>query len=85
MTNEQEFTSYEQVEAYVDSLKFDQKPRASTAEAGRAELGGQLEQVCKYYKIVKPVLQLVLALPLIPEKVKKPIREFMAILDTLCP
>lgn len=78
MAQDLELTTYEQVEKYVDELDALQPVGAS------GDLVVGMEQLCKYYKIVKPILNLVLNLPLIPEKFKKHIRTFMSILDTFC-
>lgn len=79
MTQNDEFKTYAEVEAYVDSLN------ANLPEGAEADLSGGIEQVCKYYKIVRPILNFFLDLPLIPEKIKKPISTFMGILDNFCP
>ena len=44
-----------------------------------------LPNVCAAYKVVKPILTLVAALPIIPQKWKDAIKAFMGILDALCP
>lgn len=75
----QEFTTFEEVEQYVDEHYPEQN--VMNAKGG----GGGMEQVWKYYNIVKPILRLVLNIPLIPEKIKKPIRDFMDVLDGLNP
>lgn len=79
MAHNGELTTFEEVEAYVDKLN------AQQPEGAQEDLTVGIEKVCKYYKIVKPILNVVMSLPLIPEKIKKPIKDFMAILDTFCP
>ena len=85
MANGHAITTYEQAEAYADKLNAESQKKALGGAEAQADLAGSLQQICKYYKLVEPVLSLVVAFPLIPEKIKKPIREFMAIMKTLCP
>jgi hypothetical protein len=79
MNQNEDFKTFEEVEAYVDQLNA----TLSKSKAFDEALG--VEQVCKYYKIIRPILKAVLLLPLIPEKIKVPIRLFMDLMDKLCP
>lgn len=42
-------------------------------------------QVCAAYKIIKPILQLLLNVPFIPQTWKNAIRTFMQVLNVFCP
>jgi hypothetical protein len=79
--------TYEQIEAHVISANLEQfeKPQATGTEGAQADLAGQLQKVCGIYKVVRPILKAVLAIPLIPEVIKKPIRTFVTVMDSICP
>lgn len=79
MAQDEELKTFSEVEAYVDRLN------EATPRAVEADLSGGIEQICKYYKLIKPILNVILNLPLIPDKIKKPIKTFMSILDNFCP
>ena len=41
-------------------------------------------RICAAYAVVKPILQLVVSLPFVPQKWKAAITLFMQVLDSLC-
>jgi hypothetical protein len=55
------------------------------AKGGAASAALSTSQVCAAYQVVKPILQLVANLPIIPKKWKDAIKAFMGVLDMLCP
>jgi hypothetical protein len=79
--------TYEQIEAHVKGLDLAQfeKPQVRGMGDAQADLAGQLQQVCKIYKGVRPILQAILAIPLIPDVIKRPLRTFISVMDTICP
>lgn len=56
---------------------------ASFDNKGAAEdITSQLKQICNIYKVIKPVLNVILGLPFIPGK--DVIKKFTSILDSIC-
>ena len=44
-----------------------------------------IPNVCGAYKVIRPILLLLLGTPFIPQKWKDAIKVFMGVLDALCP
>lgn len=55
-----------------------------TAASAAANPAAAIPNVCGAYQVVKPILQLVANLPLIPKKWKDAIKAFMSVLDSIC-
>lgn len=78
--------TFEQIEAHVKKADLSQYEAAGAKGAGGAQPHAmQLQQICGIYKIVRPILQAILVIPLIPESLKKPIRTFISVMNTICP
>lgn len=79
--------TYEQIAAHVKELDLAEfeKPQAAGMGDAQADLAGKLQQVCKIYKGIRPIIQAILDFPLIPNAIKKPLRTFMNVMDTICP
>ena len=78
--------TYEELEKHLE--KFDLaafQPGGSKHPGAAATTAAAIPNVCDAYKMVKPILQAVLAFPLIPKKIKDAIKAFMAVLDAICP
>jgi hypothetical protein len=56
-----------------------------TAANLTANPAAAIPNVCGAYQVVKPILQLLANLPLIPKKWKDAIKAFQSVLDLLCP
>lgn len=46
---------------------------------------GVLQRICSLYRIIRPILNGILLIPLIPANIKNAIRVFMGAMDMLCP
>lgn len=68
----------------LSSYEKDGKNFFSPEAALRAP-GEVLSKVCGIYKIARPILALVSALPLIPQKWKDVLKTFIGLMDSLCP
>ena len=55
------------------------------AASAKANPAAAIPNVCGAYHVVKPILQLLANLPLIPKKWKDAIKAFMSVLDAICP
>lgn len=75
-----ESMNFEQLNEHIEQADLAQFDNEVSAQ----DLSGQLTQICNIYRIVKPILNAVLAIPFIPEKGKQIVRKFMAILDQIC-
>jgi predicted nucleic acid-binding protein len=42
-------------------------------------------KICELYKKLRPVISIILSLPLIPQRIKDALRALLALLDQLCP
>jgi hypothetical protein len=87
MANQEQSMTFEQIEAHVKSADLTQydKPQAVGVAGAQADLTSQLQKICGIYKIVRPIIQGILGIPLIPESLKKPLRVFVSVMDAICP
>ncbi len=67
--------TFEQVNAHVERHLTSADAQALAAAPN----------VCGAYRVVRPILKLILAFPLIPTAWKTVIRTFMSALDVMCP
>lgn len=86
--NEKQLT-FEEVNAHFEKADlnvFEQNGKHHfTAEMAIGNPAGVLQSVCKIYKVVRPFLDLVSNIPLIPATWKAAIKTFMGLMDQLCP
>lgn len=84
MAAEKAMTSveFEQLVRSVDLSRYKAAMASTATAASRDDI---ITQICDIYKIVRPILSGLLALPFIPENVKEIVRAFMGLLDGLCP
>ena len=75
----------EQIEAHVQEANLDQYAETQGATRAGIDLGAQIQRVCGVYRGVRPVLQVIVNFPLIPESIKKAVRTFMTVMDGICP
>ncbi len=45
----------------------------------------KLVRICDLYKIIKPILLVILSIPFVPRKIKEAIKIFIENLDLVCP
>lgn len=78
--------TFEEIEKHLEGYNladFQPGGKHHTAAAGGA--AAAIPNVCPAYKMVRPILQAVVAFPLIPKKIKDAIKAFMSVLDIICP
>lgn len=76
--------TFEEVDKQIQSADLS-KIQAAAKGGAAAGTAAAIPNVCAAYNIVKPILLLVAALPIIPKKWKDAIKAFMGILNALCP
>ena len=80
--------TFEEIDAHVaksNILQYDKKEAvAEVAGLVPTRPAEVLKRICEVYKVVKPVPEAVCRFPLIPGRIKRAIKIFMSILDTLC-
>jgi hypothetical protein len=78
--------TFEEVNKHIEAANLTalEKASANTAVAGAtaASISGQ---VCAAYKVIKPILQLIVGTPFIPAKWKTALTIFMNFMNVLCP
>ncbi len=75
----------EQLEAHLKKANLDQFVQPQGAKGAAIDLGAQLQRICGIYRGIRPILQVIVNFPLIPESIKKAIRTFMSVMDGICP
>ena len=78
--------TYEEIEKHL--AKYDLaafSPGGAKHPGAAAGAAAAIPNVCGAYAMVKPILQAVIAFPLVPKKIKDAIKAFMAVLDAICP
>ena len=81
------FSNYEDYEKehLQDSDLYSLEKEVEALEREEAiDPSGIVQTICKIYRKIRPLLDALLKLPFIPEKIKRVIRTFMKILDLLC-
>ena len=46
---------------------------------------GVIEKICELYHKVKPFLEIIIKIPIIPKKIRDAVKVFMDMMDKLCP
>jgi len=85
---EQQQMTLEQLEAHLKKGNIEQFATNGGAtaqtDAAAAAPADVLKKICGAYKVIKPILTIVLNFPLIPSSVKNAIRTFMNIMNGIC-
>lgn len=77
-------TTFRSIEQHLETVDFDQLESQYQARSAERALGAIPEQLCKVFQAVKPILEVVKNLPLIPEKWRKGVALLITILDGIC-
>jgi hypothetical protein len=79
--------TFEQIEEHVKDLDLEQfnRPQAAGAAGAQEDLASKMQQVCKIFKAIKPILKAVLSFPLIPSVIKTPLQTFVNVMSSICP
>ncbi|MDQ6768851.1 MAG: hypothetical protein M3Z54_02550 [Gemmatimonadota bacterium] len=85
----QEAPTFEEIDNHVQaadmaSISLGGKHHMTQA-AAQANPATVLPNVCAAYKIVRPILKGVVAIPFLPKKWKDALNAFLAFMDALCP
>lgn len=64
-------------ELNADNFKADQMLTLNQSQ--------KLVRICDLYKIIKPILLVILSIPFVPRKIKEAIKIFIENLDLVCP
>lgn len=79
----------EQIEAHIESANLEQydslRAEGMAAAGAQQDLSGQLQKVCGIYRGIRPVLKVLLSFPLIPGSIKKALKTFVNVMDSICP
>jgi hypothetical protein len=78
--------TFEEVDRHIE--KADLSTIKSVGKGAGAEAlspAAVIPNICTAYKIIRPILALILNLPFIPKKWKDALKAFMGVLDKLCP
>lgn len=76
--------SFDEIDSMVRGLDLS----GADAQASRlaaASPADVIGQICPIYRVIRPILQGILALPFIPESWKQVIRTFIKLMDLVCP
>ena len=72
----------EQIEAAIDKFHQAHPAHAAASVAPAAAL----PQFCPFYKsVLRPIMELVVSFPLIPQKIRDAVKLGISLLDKLCP
>ena len=78
--------TFEEVDKHIQSADLSVfAPGGKHHVAAAAAPAAALPNICPAYKIIRPILQLLLGVPLIPSSWKAAIKVFMQVLDAVCP
>lgn len=81
-------TTFEEVDRHIQKANLSAfqsgGSRRMSAASAKASPAAAIPNVCEIYKIVRPILGLVLNFP-IPKKWKDAIKLFMQAMDAICP
>ncbi|MDT7540978.1 MAG: hypothetical protein QOE33_882 [Acidobacteriota bacterium] len=80
--------TFEEVDKHIQSADLSAFQAGGKHHLTAANLSANpaaaIPKICAAYNVVKPILQLLSNLPLIPKKWKDAIKAFMSVLDMLC-
>lgn len=79
--------TFEEVDDHIEKSKatLATLDAAKPAKASAASAAAIPSQVCAAYKIVRPILNLILGIPFMKSSWKNAIKVFMKFMDALCP
>lgn len=80
----------EQIEDHIKKANLEQyddsrRTEGMAAAGAQQDLAGQLQKVCGIYRGIRPVLKVLLNFPLIPGSIKKALKTFVNVMDSICP
>lgn len=76
--------SFDEIDSLVRGLDLSATD-AQVSRMAAASPADVIGQICPIYRVIRPILQGILALPFIPESWKQVIRTFIKLLDLVCP
>ena len=80
--------TFESVDRHVQRLDLSQYRRGGkhhfSAAAVTASPGDVLTKVCAIYRAIRPILALIVKVPLLPKKWRDAVSTFMSLMDSLC-
>lgn len=76
--------SFEEIDGLVRGLDVSGMD-AQVSRLAAASPADVIGQICPIYRVVRPILQGILALPFIPDSWKQVIRTFIRLMDLVCP
>ncbi|MEM8960075.1 MAG: hypothetical protein AAGD38_01230 [Acidobacteriota bacterium] len=78
--------TFEDIDRHIDALELTSvESHSFTTEAIEANPLGVLKEICKVYRAIQPILDILRNLPLIPEKWRNVIGIFITLMDNICP
>ncbi len=78
--------TYEEIEQHLAKYNFaDFQPGGKHHAGAAAGTAAAIPNVCPAYKMIRPILLAVLAIPFISKKIRDAIKAFMAVMDAICP
>ena len=78
--------TFEEVNTHIESSDIASLEKAAAKPAAASLTAGAIPgQVCAAYKVVKPILLLLLGTPFLPAKWKAAIKVFMSFMNAICP
>lgn len=76
--------TFKSIEQHLDAVDFDQLESEYHARGAEKALGALPKQLCQVFQAVKPILEVIKNLPLIPEQWRKGIALLITILGGIC-
>lgn len=80
--------TFEEVDKHIqaaDLSAFQAGGKHHLAAGAATAPAAAIPSVCGAYKVIRPILNLLLNTPFIPQRWKDAIKVFMGVLDSLCP
>lgn len=82
--------NFDEINQGIQALDIDKYApgggQALTAQqAQQAQAAGFAESVCPVYKAIRPILQALVNLPILPGSWRKALEVFVTLMDSLCP
>jgi len=77
--------TFEEVNKHIESVDLAALEKAPPKASVSASALAIPSQVCAAYKVVKPILRLLIGTPFLPAKWKTAIKIFMRFMDPICP
>ncbi len=77
--------TFEEVDKLIQKADLASLRAPSAAARAAADPAAIFGQVCAAYKVIRPILALLLNTPFLPKKWKDAVKAFMKVLDAICP